>query len=409
MATVQEILDTEIPRPTFAFRPGYNAPVPSDVTFSRPTGGRTLDPASELYKFVSSGKRRIFGPQQGLLVESGNRTNEAKYSSDISQWGTSSGATIESGTPLDSVIGGEDAYKITADTSSEYARARRIDSGIYTSGEEVVYAILEKDTADRVAVGLANDTNSSSVIGTYEFSTDSIVSTDYIIDANTRKLTTSGPNGGTLVLIILRYDATSVGGNDVSGDNRRQQIFPDRNNNGNGVIAHHAQIETRKNASSPIVTGSSETNRQGDDVTIFSGGQPDWWNPNQGTFLMEASLRFFERGGATRLLSGNSRAQRYFGVGSNPVGIFSADDDGNSVVFSPVDPFSKLRLGVSFDNDDIRLGVNGDVRTAGGHDGSFMTPSELEIGINNRLLATVFQLRYIPEALSKSTLGTLIS
>jgi hypothetical protein len=109
-----------------------------------------------------------------------------------------------------------------------------------------------------------------------------------------------------------------------------------------------------------------------------------------------------------RLLEGGSPSEGYLGVAKSPIQVFSINTS-DSINSASVNSFSRLRIAVSFDESDIRLGVNGDVITSGAHNGDFLTPNELKIGSRGSLLATIFELRYIPAALSESTLNTLIS
>jgi hypothetical protein len=76
MATqsVKDILDTEIPKPTFSLQPSRAVPVPSDVTVNRSSGAWTQTPTG-LYEYKSAGQPRAYGGDQSLLVEGPQLTN----------------------------------------------------------------------------------------------------------------------------------------------------------------------------------------------------------------------------------------------------------------------------------------------------------------------------------------------
>jgi hypothetical protein len=87
MATVNQILNAEIPKPTWVLQPGQDATIPSGWSFSRSSSTTTFGPNGKLQN-KSAGVPRVYGPQQGLVVE-GGANNQGLYNgyNDLSPWG----------------------------------------------------------------------------------------------------------------------------------------------------------------------------------------------------------------------------------------------------------------------------------------------------------------------------------
>jgi len=404
MATVEEILDTEIPRPTWALRPGYKAPLPEGMTHSRPSAARTLDPASGLYTSVPSGEKRIFGPQQGLLVEAAARTNHVLQSADISSWnltGGASGVTVSSATSL---IDNETAHEVTGGgASGDFAFQ---DAGSFSGSTEITHIHVGRGTSDLIALGVQNASTGNPVaVVEYDWANDATavvsgsVAADYI-----RVLADNDGNGGEAIHFILRIGGGN--GENTSGENRQIRVYPDRNGNGNGVFFHHAQIEEDLNASLPIVTGSSAVTRSGDDYSIPVG---DWFSRNAGTFIFHAEPRFFDQYGGQHVIEGDGINERTYIKFTIPTGVVSVEDGNTSLQQSGLEHYSKNKIAASFDSDNRRLSVNGSSSEAG-HSGNLLSPgTDIEIGALNSTIFTIEKLIYIPRLLSESTLNTLTS
>lgn len=369
MLSVEKILNAEIPRPTFALSPGYNAPLPNGVTVTRPDTSpytaRTLDPVSGLYTAVPDDTQRIYGAGQGLLVEGGQRTNHWKLSSDISQW-QSQGASV--GASKASLIKGETAYAVSA-TSSGDAMAANTGIGPAHNGEAVAHCFIEKIDSDKVAIGVEDRGAFTNIaLATYEFSTDT-ANASTGIEANARILTSNGPNGGKVVHLIVRYDESSASGNSIYGE-----FYPDRNGNGNSAIAHHFQREEEVNGAVPIVAGGSATTRNGDAYTISVG---DWWNTNEVTIYAEiAPLYYYKSFGPDDILV---KSNNMFAIGpgsSPPWEILTKDNSGTNIQVGSLSPYSVSKAALSATSSEMRLSVDGITRTAD-HDGSYLPKSDM--------------------------------
>jgi hypothetical protein len=378
------------------------------MTHSRPSAARTLDPTSGLYTSVPSGEKRIFGPQQGLLVEAAARTNPVKWSSEITvnNWGSINATQIAK---IDSIIDGEQAVRWEDDTSGQ--GGVRENFGVHTSNEEVAYVIAEEQSADAFEVLLKDASNYENVAkASYRFSNDSVTpgSIGGELEANRRILTESGPNGGRVVQLILRYDASDVDGADRSGTNRRLRIHVNIDGDTKRTALHHAQIEEAPNASSPIVTGSSAVTRGGDQATINVG---DWWNEQEMTFFYEIIPQFFHLNDFADLLLNISGRIRLYDTA--PWGVEFRDRNGNRGPFvGSVSPFESTKIAVSFiaGPDEVRLAVDGNVEVdQGGITVDFSGVSEYDLLSSfDPLPSTVVKThRATPKALPATDLKTL--
>jgi len=403
MATqsVKDILDTEVPKPSFVLSPSVPAPLPSGVTVTRngqDNVARTLDPYSGKFKQVAEDTPRVYGSDQGLLVEADSRTNYVQYSSDLSKWNSVDTAL----TAVDNLIDSPNAtaHSINAQNGDPNANAIT-DAGTFSGGEEIYKVLIGENTSDRIQLRVRDNTDSNSIFVQYNFSSDSFDGTgdSQIKDANARKF--GSINGSKVTEITIRYDGFP------QGNSRSVYIYPDRDGNSDSVYFYHAQLEEAPNASSPIVTSGSAKTRAGDDYTISVG---DWWNTTQGSFLLTGTSRVFAAGNTF----GNP-AQRWLNHGANTARLHYNngnlrlfDDSGSNVdVLDATTAFSPVSVGISFTQNEMRLSANGSSNVTNSHDGSWLKkPSGILLGL--LAVSVTFQdLSYIPRALSESTLNTL--
>jgi len=377
--------------------------IPEEVReeWTRGSAGRVLGPNG---KYVSRGsdvpRLSYDGDEPGLLVEATERTNHILNSSDPSNWNKSD-VTLTGAT---SIIKGETAHK--ADSTSGKFDFVSEDSGTTSGNPETILFILEEGSGGEVRMQLKQPGGAKHANLDFDWSSksllvDSTSSSATVDEKNFRQLEVTGPNGG--LLIEVRFTISGV----PSGQSRQVVLFPDRSGNQNFVYLHHAQLEEAPNASSPIVTQGSPVTRAGDDYAIFEGGQPSWWNPNEGTLIVTFSWQSYERGGSTRLVSDGPNA-RHLSIGGG-FGIFSTDSRNTTGEVGTLTPFGLDRFALSFGQQDIILSVNGSSNNAGGHDGNLLSAQNLQIGEMDNLNGRFEKLLYTPRALPESTLNAITS
>jgi len=375
--------------------------IPNDVReeWTRSSAGRVLGPNG---KYVSRGsdvpRLSYDGNEPGLLVEAVGRTNQVPNSADLSAWDNQNGVSIS---PANSILSGETAHKVNDTDGSPTSRIQEFDAG-FTNSTNAVSCIMEEDTAIESAVRLEYSGGITEIEFTWGGNSliKAVTNSASNVNANVRTLTQNGPNGGKVVRLVFTFD-------EADSDSITAAFVPDNDGNGDSAYFHHMQIEGAPNASSPIVTQGSPVTRAGDDYAIFEGGQPSWWNPNEGTLIVTFSWQSYERGGSTRLVSDGPNA-RHLSIGGG-FGIFSTDSRNTTGEVGTLTPFGLDRFALSFGQQDIILSVNGSSNNAGGHDGNLLSAQNLQIGEMDNLNGRFEKLLYTPRALPESTLNAITS
>jgi len=397
MPTVEEIL-TDLPRPTFSFRPGYGAPLPEDMTLDRPTAGRTLDPASGLYTSVPSGEHRVFGPQQGLLVEAGARTNFVRHSSDFEgNWNDANTGSSVWG-PANNLLDGNE----NVDAKLVKEKIANYDAGIYGSTHEVLYMIIEiNDKSGEIYTKIKGSVDCPRL----KVDTDGNVlgASAGVVNTETRTLLENGWNGGKTILAQVRYNPAS---RNVAGDGRRIFFDPDAGGDGISTYLHHYQVEEATTTSSPIVTGPNEETRSGDDVNIDIYPSKS----NERTLFVTFTPRNLFSGSYSPDIAVLGGGRKYLTTTNNSFAkpLYAYDGDNSVKVSNTLEKLQKNRVAISITEDEMRLAANGHV-SVGPHNGSLLTSGTLKIGSSNQLHALIHSVANYSKALSESTLETLTS
>ena len=358
MATVQEIL-TEIPRPTFQFRPGYQAPLPEGMTLTRPSAAQTKDPVSGLYTSVPSGQKRNFGPQQNFLIEREQRTNRVRYSAENTDANRGWGGSFQSEAIVSSIIEDGKGVKLAHNGDGGWLRSSYICRGGVTSGGvEVLSMIVEEGSQKRDRMNVRDDdTGEIYADAQIDWKQSPPVAENPNNNSDKvylRKLFDNGPNGGRVYRLVARGTAPS------DGNNRRADLLMVGNGPpaGSEAIIHHAQIEEALNASLPIVTQGNAVTRGAEDVTV---DVRDWWNPNGGLFLIEFMPRAhkIDRPFIVKLSSGNTGIRYASYKGETTFDLFLNADTTNYKENNVFEPFNKYRVAVSWNKNEINAVVNG--------------------------------------------------
>jgi len=383
--------------------------IPDEVReeWTRGSAGRVLNAQGQFVSRGSDVPRLLFdGDEAGLLVEEAGRTNQIPKSSQISKANWDGSFDIASETKVDSILEEKNAYKITG-AGNRQANVNKKNVGTFTGGTETVEFIIEKGTSGKVGGEVRNsDTGNNVVKFRYDWGTDTLtVASGSAQRMNTRR--TAGPNGNPLVFLTVSYSAGNA--ENTSGDTRRLFANVDTSGSASNSIWHHAQLEEAPNASSPIVTGGSPVTRSGDDYSIFEGGQPPWWNPNEGTFVMNLEVRSFFNKPAPAPLTLNPEDDRIFvAPGGPPYSVFFRDKDGNDASINSIaSPYQSFGLALSLTSSEARLSVNGssDIIV---YDGNGLGASEVSL-TRSAALYSFGKIIYTPRALPEPTLNQITS
>lgn len=411
MPTVEQILNTEIPAPTFVLSPSRPAPIPSDVNFGegatgRPTPGRTLNSATGKFESKGSDVPRIYGENQSLLVEASSRTNHLTGSSDLkvgTEW-NSYGNYNRIGT-AESIIEGKSAYEVETGGGNDHLNQV---AGSFTGSTEIAWVIVEKKSADQFTLIIRDSASGDKLNCEYTFSGDSVSTgitgtANQTLNGRARVLTTNGLNSGTTVLLSLRYTTAGFAGN------RQLQILPNTTGATARSYIHHAQLEERGQVSSPIVSGSSPTTRSGE---TFELPQGSWWNDNEGTFFYTFNpLNFYQAQNYHTIRNMGSGVDfgKMGSAGKAPYPIQAEDNSGRLArVDNRIQAYTLNKYAVSFDQSKMINSANG-VSSSADHDGALLDTSGVISISPFRTQLTYGRIAYFPRAFSEATLNILTS
>jgi hypothetical protein len=429
MATVQEILNTELPKPTFSLTPGIKAPIPSQMTFSRADNSdgtaRTFDPRTQKFSARNADKPRVYGDQQGLLIERFQATNHLLWSAAINStnWDLSDIATATK----ESIIEGETAYKLTGQNNNNFAQALQ-DGDPYRSRGACDIIIEEPQSNASETTRLALGNQNFDYLG--NISWDWVNETATLTKENAHLymhggggvVMEQGPNGGRVVILRIGYeldndDTTLPEPQGTHG--RRILINPDTDGQNRAIIAHHAQwVDKRTARALPIVNQGSQTTRAADNATIFNvasaSDQPEWYNPNEGTFFLKYIPLTFGNSGETgvanesKLITTDSSPRIRLANDTSYKDAYEASDP--VVDASSPTPFGVDKVAMSYRiGGDIILGANGKTAKASGASG-WDGITELKLGNDLRPPTGVYlAVQYSPKAIDEPTAKTLSS
>jgi len=393
MATqsVKDILNTEIPRPAFSLRPSPVAPLPNEATFNRSSKARTLNANRDITQ-VSSGEARYYGADQPLLLEpfETNRLIDAK---DPSNWDRSEpglSVTINAGAakgqPFSRVtLSGTGFDKFTnflSVSGGDPVAVSLIGRRFSGSDKDIVLALFDGTGTQSISVNLQD--------GSFGLSEDASGTTieSKVIDI-----------GGGWYYVKFVYEPTSTV--DVNG--LRLGLLGD----GTEIDFLHAQAEKGYFVTTPISNNIGI--RQPDKLEISVNDD----NDEEGTFIFEFSI-------PAEKVSNNNAFLKFKGSGDK---INIAHNGGGSPYFFKysdsssttgiaatglLSSFKKRKLAVSFDRNEIRISLAGNVNVnSQDYDGDIIGDDVKFrlFGIPLRL----FSVRYFPQLLSTETLRTLTS
>ncbi|MCS4162708.1 hypothetical protein GGP94_003156 [Salinibacter ruber] len=404
MATqsVKDILNAKIPNPAFVLRPSAAVPLPSGVNVKRRGGdnvARTLNPFSGTFKQVDQDTPRIYGSDQNLLIEGTNRTNRLLYSTNFgsANWDTSNGATFNG--DKNSVISEKFAQSIGSG-GSDFAQIRQNSTFNLTNEKENLYALVEKETADKCAV-MIEDGSSGELGVQYDFTTNT--AKEILVGSRPAKTGSvdfkvlsdaSQPNGRDVVLIsIVYYDATQ-------GNSASINFLPDLTGSANSTILHHVQRTLGRETRRPIVSNGAYNSVSNSNVSIEKFSE---YNDEEGTWLLSVEPKSFYSEGYNRIISLDN-IDLWENPGEYPVevrlnipstSLDPSDSNGNGLMRS----FQENRIALSFDQSRASVSLNGFQSSITHSDDLGAHSGDIFLGTRS-IASTYSQVAYIPRRIS---------
>jgi len=393
--SVKDILDTEIPKPTFSLVPSQLAPLNNYTTYSRGSvsngdfQAQTVNPTSGYYKGADG--PRVFGKSQGLLVEGKNK----KQWHDARQPPNGAWPNTYTDTAGRDGIDGDNS---NFDGTLLKDNSQRIDSQIS----------VPDSTDDTWSISLWVHKNQSPSIMGFDFKVvwDSGNNFERVdVNLNNGTIDSRDINDGSFhiqesyntdwwrLVAILPSPAN------VTNKTAGVRIYTDYGD----IRIDNLQIEKDANTS-PIFSSGSPTTRGGDNVTVDVN--TDWFNDREGTFLFEFEILSYRFGGRFRFGSPESWFQ-VSGENVPPYKIESNNSDP-TVGIGTVGVKERSKYAISVTPSQRILSLNG-TSSIFGNDGTLLSPGSYSLGEGGGGSIVFYKINYYPRALPESTLNTLTS
>jgi len=400
MATqaIKDILDTEIPSPSWVWSPTRSTPLDTDMTFARNSVGFTRE-----YPTINYTSRSVDTPRisQGnsLLLER-ESTNFVLSSSDISQNSTALGASdsVSLSSPAREIIQDPDAdSKFVESGGAENDRYRMDCSGTLSGGIEVASVYAAAGTSGKVRCIFSG----TSVEVDFSTETHTVLrdSNNMLVSVNKRFFLNPRTGNNKVCLLIITVDTAGS-----TSESRRLDVGPASSTAGESVVFYHGQIETG-NRSSPILTSGSTATREREPLSI---NPKDWWNNKAGTFLIKIVPQSFRTPFTQKLLRAPGKEWINITGSTSPYSIGSFDGStGVGHSKSTLNAFETGKVAISLTSNQRRLAINSVVETFQ-HNGDLLSkPSEINVGDGGKALSRIKSITYFPDALTPNQLEIL--
>jgi len=401
MATqqIKDILGTDIPKPAWAYNPSRATPLPTEATFSRGGNGNetgvTLDPITGEFTGRGQDVPRIYGANQGLLVETFETKQRVSDSTNPSapSWTLNGLSANATGT----IFADGGGRRLVPDTTG----GSLVQDFVFQSNgnPESASFILEQANANQSRVRVLDITDGVDV---------AIIEIDWA-DLTLTEITTSssfsyklvekvrdegvGAANGKIARIIVGYNGLP------SGHWSAVRVQPDPNGNGAATIFHGAQLEENEQAGTVLYRGSSGRTRQADSLSF---DLTEYTSPNRGTFFFEVVPRVKGNVSYMWTSKGSTKPGLFFG---GKFGLW--DPSGNRIDFGSPTRFQRHKVAFSFTDDQMWAAADGNSTAREPHDGSFLNTQEWSVGGFNGTAILLSRASYRTEALTRSELETL--
>jgi hypothetical protein len=256
----------------------------SRITFSRPDPGAFYGPDGLVRIAPAGSPRFIFNPRtrrsEGILREE-QRTNYLTYSNDFAQsvWTKTNCDVFPNVGPQWQV--GVGATKIVENTANN---VHEISIGISGLADNTVHTLSAYVApAGRTQVLLAAwRKDGTEAYAVFTLSGDGAVNTAF------RTLSTAITRAGSFYRCEITFDSLS-GASTPSALIRLMSggLSSYTGDGSSGIYLAHAQLEAGAEATTPIFTTGATATRSADDIAITGSNFSSWFNPSEGTILVE--------------------------------------------------------------------------------------------------------------------------
>lgn len=409
--SVQEILNSNLATPAFAYRPSISSPIRGDMSFTRSSDAWVFTPQQNFVK-KGSGVPRIRGENAGILVETQsdqrlNSPGDLSSSWDVEQ------ATINAA--AGTVLG--QSYGEVRETTADNVHSIGDTNWSSSTGADIhVGLVFRKIGRNYFSVQVssrdANDNNNN--VGSPEINLDASASDPKDWSASIANNGQSTIHYATVEKLWREWGYLKFGFTYNSGiygynfdlsfkQDSSTKTYPGDTSKGVDVLVGNI-IDGRVQEADPIFQHGVQNN----DNPEFSI-PTDLWNNKEGAYYMEFTPRISHGENFSRIFNSGS-AEIYLSQQAAPFGVQAFDkiNDNQSVgVTDAVNAYERNRLLVTFrDDGDWAICANGsDTLEENGQDGAFLTrPNPGGFTRSGHPVSMVLHdFRYIPSWVPKTT------
>lgn len=417
MPTVDQILNVDIPDPSFSYRPSVAAPLGSGMTYSRSGDSRVLTTTNDI-ALRGGGEPRIFGPNQRLLIED-QRTNYFDAPRDLTDgaWTKESVTRTNDAGIAKTPPGASSVYYDTIfETTDDDAHRIYQSTGADFSGGEpfTVSALVQLELREWCYIdgGIKYGSTFESIDAFFDLANGETGSVQSPTNATVLEHSLEHwGNDWYFIKLAVNPDSTfyldtpQLGLSTGDGTSS----YPGDTSNGARILS--LQAEKGKNATMPIFetdtsNGTLQT-RNNDLVTIPAITD---WNDEEGTWIVdfEPRLRYSSNGAVAVLgYDGLINTAVYFADPQDSKGEANLGDNNNFIaVTDAIVPYKQNRIVVTFDSDEMIVASDGKSASAT-HNGNLLENNDILLGDRpassfGRAPHLINSIQYIPSKLTRT-------
>jgi hypothetical protein len=387
MATqsVETILNRELPAPSFSIVPSEANPNPGGDSFSR-SGGAYSITASGRKDYFSDGEPRSYRAQQGLLIEPA-REQFLSDPNNFKNWSSRNLSVTGPGSNL-----GFDYYALTEDSTSGAHDISKNVSGTGAGQPFTVSVIARNDSRNLcISTRISDGTTNSLFDAFFDLANKEPGEVESLADGTIITHDTEPLDGGWVRCIVSVSPNSGFEIDKVYLRLAKGATIGDDTYQGDGISRNSvrsAQVEDGPNSSTHYLSTGT---RGGESVSLFSGGQPEWWSPNVGTFIVTVTPLFHKLSTVGNVIGISFQERHIYG---NAGGLWKVSDGSNKATLGAITPYKKQRLVCSFDSQNIYAATNGGGEKSP-HNGSLLGVSSLNL-LPPGASVVVHSFQYIP-------------
>jgi len=403
MPTAQQILDTEW-NPTFAFRPGQDAPLPPEANFQRGSAAYTLDPNGKIIK-APSGSPRNFLAGQPLRLE---RQQTQHISSPNALPSGRNATTSKIGT-----LGVADVWEIIEDSSSDVHDVLTSIYGSSQTGKTVNLSAMVRPAGRNWLVFRVGINGPSGAYKSFYFNIENGETTSASFGSQASAENHKAiylQNGWYLCTLTVKPDTDHYVGNFYLRLAKSSGNDSYAGNGSDGVEFVYWQGEDNVYATTPILDESGDFPTRNTDNLDFDIG--DYTGGDELTIFIDYTTLQKERNNvAADIVTDADSNARLSYENNNEAGIgiryYDSTDTPTSKIHN-ASPYGRNRVAASISDFEgiVNLGVNGETLQSN-IDGGVVGSTNMILNAEDRILMDVHEFAIEPTLKTQTELEAL--